>query len=119
MQRGEIYLADLNAKGEHNIGKIRPVVVFQNDFLNRAVNEHIYADVTIIPLSTKLLGGDYRLKIAARDGLERDSEVVCNAVCTIHAEALRREEGVLTTLSKEETMHIERILAELFGCTQR
>ena len=33
MKRGEVYLADLNRKSEHNIAKVRPVVVFQNDFL--------------------------------------------------------------------------------------
>jgi len=91
--------------------------VFQNDFLNRAVEEYIYADVTVIPLSTKLLGGDLRLRIPARDALERESEIVCNAVCTIHAKALMG--SVLTTLSEEEITRIEEMLADLFGYTRR
>ena len=116
IKRGEIYLADLNRVTEHNISKVRPVLVFQNDFLNRTLEEAFYADVTIIPLSSKDLGGDYRLKISARDALEQPSEIVCNAVCTINVNLLKTDSGPIAVLNDKEIKFIERMLADLFGC---
>ncbi len=115
INRGDIYLADLNRTREHNVSKVRPVLIFQNDFLNRTLEDAIYSDVIIIPLSTKLLGGDYRLKISPRDALEQHSEIICNALCTINAGLLKTEDGPIAMLEQKEIRAIERILADLFG----
>ena len=72
IERGEIYLA--------NLAKTRPVLIFQNDLLNRTITDSFYKDVTIIPLSTKLLSGSYRYAIDPRDNLEKKSEIICNAI---------------------------------------
>jgi len=114
MNKGEIYLARLHQEQDYNISKTRPVLIFQNDLLNRAVDETIYRDVTVIPLSTHIISGSYRFHIRARDRLRYDCDIVCNALCTISIDTLLREESPLTSLKEEEIHAIETILLQLF-----
>jgi len=113
---GEIYLADLNRARMHNMAKIRPVLVFQNDFLNRALHETLYADVTVVPLTTRCRGGEYRVALQPRDALAQPSEIVCNAVCTIRADLLLMAEGALTRLNTEEMARVKAAVQAVFAC---
>jgi mRNA interferase MazF len=118
IRRGEIYLAKLDKNASYNFSKLRPVVVFQNDFLNRALEDSGYRDVIVLPLSTRLFGSDYRLRLDPRDRLEQPCELVCNAPCTIALETLLTDDGPLTRLTEEELRKAEEKLLLIFGVLQ-
>jgi len=71
IKKGEIYLANLGNKNRLDIGKIRPVVVFQNNFLNRMLSDSEFKDVVILPLSSKIRENDFTYFIKKRDNLEK------------------------------------------------
>ena len=54
IRHGFLYLADLNPRLGTEAGKVRPVLVIQNDF----VNEAKHASTWILPCTTKLVGGN-------------------------------------------------------------
>ena len=112
IHKGEIYFADLDP---HAKGKIRPVLIFQNDKLNRAVTLGIYHSIIVLPLSSRLYGGAYRFRIEARDSLPKTSEVVCNAIGLVGSNRLMPERGILTKLSLHEEHEIHKILQEIMG----
>ena len=116
ISKGEIYLANLGDKRREDIGKIRPVVVFQNDMLNRMVHDAGYRDVIVIPLSSRIVQNDYTLFLKQRDRLEKDSVILCNAIKMIDTERLLTDRGILTTLRDDEIDMIEKILFGLLGC---
>ncbi len=116
IEKGEIYLANLGDKKSNDIGKIRPVLIFQNNFLNRMIDDSCYKDVVVIPLSSKIVDNDFSFFIKKRDLLEKDSIILCNAIKMIDANRLDIENGVLTKLSVDETRSIEKILYYLFDC---
>jgi mRNA interferase MazF len=119
ISKGEIYLANLGDKRRKDIGKIRPVLIFQNDMLNRMVHDAGYRDVIVIPLSSRIVQNDYSLFLKRRDRLEKDSVILCNTIKMINAERLLTDRGILTTLTMPETEAIEKILFGLLGCGQR
>lgn len=102
IRQKEVYLVNFGKKYNSEFGKIRPAVVMQNSFLNRAIDDSIYKSVLVVPLSSSDLGGDYRLKIEARDQLEVDSECVANWICTLDIERFQLDKGILTTLTDNE-----------------
>ena len=116
IKKGEIYLANLGNIKKEDIGKIRPVLVFQNNLLNKMLSETTYNDVIVIPLSSKIVKNDFSYTINKRDKLEKDSTVLCNAVKMINADRLKINEGYLTKLTKNEIAIIENILYKLFDC---
>lgn len=80
--RGEIWLANLNpVKKSNEIGKIRPVLIYQNNELN--LND--YPTTIIIPLSTYLIDDSepIRLRINKREELEKDSDLVITQIRVI------------------------------------
>ncbi len=95
IHRGEIYFADLDP---HAKGKVRPVLIWQNDYLNRAVTLGIYHSIIVIPLSSRLYGGVYRYRIEARENLPKTSELVCNAIGLVGSNRLMPKRGLLTKL---------------------
>ncbi|MEA3373070.1 MAG: type II toxin-antitoxin system PemK/MazF family toxin [Campylobacterota bacterium] len=117
IEKGEIYLANLGSKDKLDIGKIRPVLIFQNNMLNKMIEHTAYKDVIIIPLSSQIRENDFTLCIAKRDHLEKESVLLCNAIKMIDATRLLIEKGRLTRLSKKETTRVEQILVSLFDCT--
>ena len=119
IKKGEIYLANLGNKKEEDIGKIRPVLIFQNNFLNRMIDDSEYKDVVVIPLSSKIVSHDFSFFIGKRDNLKKDSVLLCNAIRMINAQRLKTDIGVLTKLNLYEIEQIENILYNLFGCTNK
>jgi mRNA interferase MazF len=116
IRKGEIYLANLGKKNQNDIGKIRPVVIFQNNFLNMMVDELLYQDVIVLPLSSKIVQSEYSYLIKARESLRKDSAILCNAIKMISSDRIYHQDGVLTTLSDGEIVDIEKILYNLLGC---
>ncbi len=116
IEKGEIYLANLGNIKKEDIGKIRPVLVFQNDLLNRMLSETTYNDIIVIPLSSKIIKSDFSYIINKRDKLEKDSTILCNAIKMINAKRLKTDQGYLTKLDNNEIIKIENILYKLFDC---
>jgi len=106
MRRGEVYLAYLNPNKGKEVGKLRPVLILQTDFLNE-VN---HPTVIVLPLSTKLIDDAYplRYRINKRDNLEKDSDILCDQVRAISIERIRGEK--LTVLNQEELKDIEKLV---------
>ena len=111
IRKGEIWYADLDPGGS---GKIRPVVIWQNDLLNRAVTLGIYHSIIVLPVSSRLYGGVYRYRIEAREKMPKTSEIVCNAIGLVGSNRIMANRGVLTTLTFEEEREIKKIVMSLF-----
>jgi mRNA interferase MazF len=80
-KKGEIYLARLNPRKGNEVGKLRPVLIFQTNMLNDI--EH--PTTVIIPLSTHLINNAYplRYRVSKREGLEQDSDLLCDQIRAI------------------------------------
>ena len=112
IHKGGIWFADLDP---HAKGKVRPVLIWQNDYLNRAVTLGIYHQIIVMPLSSRLYGGAYRYRIEARDNLPKTSEIVCNAIGLVGSNRLMPKRGLLTKLREDETKSVTEILREITG----
>jgi len=110
IKKGEIYLANLGDVKCADIGKVRPVLIFQNQNLNRMISDNIYTDVIVIPLSSKIKKSDFTFVLKQRDNLKKDSTILCNAIKMINVKRIKKEDGILTTLSTSEIQEIERRL---------
>jgi len=108
IKKGEIYLANLGDVKCADIGKIRPVLIFQNDNLNRMISDKLYNDVVIIPLSSQIKESDFTSILKKRDSLKKDSTILCNTIKMIHQKRIIIEDGVLTKLTKQEMNDIEK-----------
>ncbi len=108
IKKGEIYLANLGDVKCADIGKIRPVLVFQNDNLNRMISDNLYTDLIVIPLSSKIQKSDFTSILKKRDKLEKDSTILCNAIKMINVKRIQKENGILTTLSTQEIKEVEK-----------
>jgi len=115
IRRGEVYLANLGNVRHTDIGKIRPVLIFQNDHLNRMVDEELYGDVIVVPFSTVLKESDFTIELSSRDRLEKTSTVLCHAVKMIAAKRLLLDRGVLTRLNDQELEEVEQRVVRAMG----
>ena len=109
-KRGEVYFAKLTDNS-----KIRPFLILQNDFLNRACFEGIYHTVAVVPLSGQILGGDYRVLIKKRDLMSKDSEIVATAIGIISTGKILFSKGLVTKLSDEEMKKVDLAVKKVLG----
>jgi len=116
IKKGEIYLANLGNIQNEDIGMIRPVLIFQNNLLNRMLSETIFSEVVVIPLSSKIVKNDFTCIVNKRDKLEKDSVILCNTIKMINAKRLKIDKRYLTKLDDNEIIEIEKILYKLFDC---
>lgn len=82
VSKGEIWLANLNpVKKNNEIGKTRPVLIFQSDFLNQTD----YPTTIVIPLTTVLIDDaePIRMRISKREKLKQDSDLILTQVRAI------------------------------------
>lgn len=80
--KGDIWLANLNPSKKNNeMGKTRPVVVFQNDELNQSE----YPTTIIFPLSTSLIDDAeaIRMRILKRELLDHGISATVNVAASI------------------------------------
>ena len=113
MKKGDICLADLGkSKNSFEFGKKRPVLIFQTNKLNLAVDEGIYAHYLVIPLSTKndIVTKEFRYKITAREKLQQESYAVCNSLCFLSAASLGEKLGAL---SDDECREISLLIKDV------
>ena len=111
MQRGEIWVGNLNPNRGAEVGRIRPVLIIQADFL-------IASDeptVIVLPLTTQVRQAKEPLHITiqARDKLLQTCQVVPEQPRTL--DRRRLVEGPLTRLRPEEMLAVERSLTAVLG----
>lgn len=113
IQRGQIWIANLNPNRGREVGKVRPVLVVQGDWLSVAQKR----TVVVLPLTSQVRrdAEPLRITIGARDGLRIDSQVIVDQPRTL--DRARLGEGPLTELSVSEMRNIERSLLAVLGLT--
>jgi mRNA interferase MazF len=110
VQRGDIWLANLNPiRGSEQAG-IRPVLVFQNDVISRFTTT-----VLAIPLTTNLRRAALPscVQVASGEGgLESESVLLCHQLCVLDKTRLQRKLG---TVSPETIAAVERCILFTMG----
>ncbi len=103
-KKGEIYLARLNPKKGNEVGKLKPVLIYQTDLLNHVK----HPTTSILPLSSRLINGAYplRYRVTKRDDLEQNSDILCDQIRTI--DNARILNNSITTLSLKEMLEIDK-----------
>ena len=100
MTRGDVYLADLNPVKGSEQEAIRPVVVFQNDALNRFTRT-----VVVIPFTTRLKRAmlpSCHLVKAGDGGLREDSVALCHQIRVLDGSRLTTRLGTLSAATMDE-----------------
>jgi mRNA interferase MazF len=109
VSRGEIWLVNLNPiKKKNEMGKVRPVLVYQNDELNHSD----YATTIVIPLSTYLIDDSepIRYRINKQDKLEEDSDIVLTQIRAIDNDRFLEK---LTTLTTKQMKKVKELFDEV------
>ena len=106
MKRGEIYLVNFKKKYHDEFGKVRPALIFQTDILNEQIDRLPFKTVAVIPLTSQVMGGHFRVTIDERDALKEQSEIVVNWICTLDY-SLIYQDRFLTKLREEELQEVE------------
>ena len=114
IKRGSVYLVDFGVKYQSELGKIRPALVIQSDFVNDNLDAAMFKSVLAIPLTTDLKGGRFRYKIAVRDQLEKESELILNWMCTVEVSRFKNNEAI-TALKADEMLELKRKLDFFMG----
>lgn len=109
--RGGVYLANLNPSKGSEPGKVRPVLVVQNNWLN----ELSHPTVIILPLSTVLIDDvePLRFRLEARDLLHSNSDVLCDQVRALDTRRITSD--CLTLLSSNEMQQVEHNLQQVLA----
>ena len=109
VSRGEIWLVNLNPiKKNNEMGKIRPVLIYQNDELNHSD----YPTTIVLPLSTSLVDDaePIRYRISKKDKLEEDSDIVLTQIRAIdNARFIEK----LTTLTNKQMKKVKELFDEV------
>lgn len=109
VSKGEIWLVNLNPiKKNNEMGKVRPVIVYQNDELNHSD----YPTTIVIPLSTSLINDaePIRYRIKSRDKLLEDSDMVITQIRAVDNARFIKKLGDLTT---KELSKIKELFDEI------
>ena len=111
IKRGQIWVANLNPRRGSEIGKVRPVLIVQGDWLSEAQSRTL----VVLPLTTSVRPKvePLRVTIAARDGLVAESQVVVEQPRTL--DRRRIGEGPLAELSADEMARVEESLLAVLG----
>jgi mRNA interferase MazF len=104
IERGGVYLANLNPNKGSEPGKVRPVVIIQANALNTIK----HPTVIVLPLTTQLVSEAYplRFSLPARGKLKKDSDILCDQISAITTTRITSDK--LLQLSNEELTTIEQ-----------
>ena len=114
IKRGEIHLVDFGKRYQSELGKIRPAMILQSDYVNDNLDVARFKSVLVIPLTTDLKGGRFRFKLSAREKLEKESELIINWMCTVNLKRVVSTEP-LTMLSQRELIELKTKLDFFMG----
>ena len=109
VSKGEIWLANLNpSKKSNEMGKVRPVLVYQNDELNHSD----YPTTIIIPLSTYLVDDaePIRMRINKKEKLKEDSDLVITHIRAIDNNRFIEK---LTVLNNVQMQKVKELFEEV------
>ena len=108
---GEIWLANLNPGRGTEPGKIRPVLILQN----QALLDADHPSTLIIPLTTNLIESaePLRLRIPAQAGLDKDSDLLVDQLRAIDNKRL--VDGPLLQLDDEAQRRVYQAVGEVLG----
>lgn len=111
MRRGEVWVANLNPNRGAEVGKVRPVLILQADWLSRAQSY----TVVVLPLTAQVRAEaePLRVTLPARDRLLRNCQVIVEQPRTLDRH--RIGEGPLTALTADELIAVERSLLAVLG----
>lgn len=111
MRRGEVWLGNLNPNRGQEIGKIRPVLILQADFLLAAGEP----TVIVLPLTTQVRKSKEPLHvtISARDRLRETCQVMPEQPRTLDRQRLL--DGPLTRLTQDEMSAVEKSFRMVAG----
>lgn len=107
--RGEIWLANLNpVKKNNEMGKIRPVLIFQNDELNHSE----YPTTIVIPLTTSLIDDaePIRMRVKKREKLLQDSDLLITQIRSIDNDRFVEK---LASLKTDEMKRVKELFDEI------
>ncbi|WP_337533128.1 type II toxin-antitoxin system PemK/MazF family toxin [Holdemanella sp.] len=103
VKRGDIYLADLSDANGSEQGKVRPVVVIQNNRGNK------YSPTTIVACLSSKVNSKHHLPthylLPEGLGLKYKSMVMCEQIRVLDKSRLIKK---ITKLDKRHMMHIDR-----------
>ena len=109
VSKGEIWLANLNpAKKNNEVGKVRPVLIWQTDELNHSE----YPTTIILPLTTSLVDDaePLRMRVTKREKLQKDSDLL---IAQIRAIDNSRFVEKLAVLSVAEMKRVKILFDEV------
>lgn len=111
MRRGEIWTANLKPTRGAEVGKIRPVLIVQSDWLTEAGS----ATVLVVPLTTQCRESAeaMRVTIPARDRLLESCQTVTEKLRAV--DRSRFGTGPLTIATDEEMRSLEKRLNGVLG----
>lgn len=111
MRRGEIWVANLNPTRGAEVGKIRPVIVLQADWLTDAGSH----TVLVVPLTTRNWESQeaLRVMIAARDRLGENCYTVTEKIRAL--DRFRFGTGPLAVATEQEMARLEEKLQGVLG----
>jgi len=111
MRRGEVWLGNLNPNRGQEIGKIRPVLILQADFLLAAGEP----TVIVLPLTTQVRKSKEPLHVTipARDRLREACQVMPEQPRTLDRQRLL--DGPLTRLTRDEMSAVEKSFRMVTG----
>jgi len=108
---GAVWLANLNPGRGTEPGKIRSVLIIQN----QALLDAQHPSTLIIPLTTKLVedAEPLRIRIKAREGIERDSDLLIDQIRAIDNKRLIQ--GPLLQLDDDFMQLVCKAVCEVMG----
>ncbi len=111
LNHGEVWLANLNPGRGSEPGKTRPVLILQN----QALLDAGHPSTLILPLTTNLIDDaePLRLRIAARDGLSKDSDLLVDQLRAIDNKRLI--DGPLLCLEESAMALVYQAISEVLG----
>lgn len=100
INRGEIWLANLNPGDGTEPEKTRPVLIFQD----QSLLDIAHPSTIIIPLTTKLIDNaePLRIRINARENLQKNSDLLIDQIRSIDNKRLKQ--GALAMLNESELL---------------
>jgi mRNA interferase MazF len=110
-EHGEIWLANLNPGRGSEPGKIRPVLLLQN----QALLDAKHPSTLIVPLTTNLVDDaePLRLRVPAQGGLNKDSDLLIDQLRAIDNKRLI--DGPLLRLDAEALGRVYQAVSEVLG----
>ena len=111
IRRGQVWTGNLNPRRGQEVGKVRPVLVIQGDWMSAAQRR----TVVVLPLTSDVSRSrePVRVTLRARDALREDSQVMVDQPRTLDRRRLGPEP--LTELTAGEMAQVEESLLAVIG----